>query len=97
MSIKDKVLSEGMKLVSHPSLAPLLQDERLMKLLMTALSVPGRIDELSSEQIANVSRLMGLARQQEVDDLKRAVRAQDTELALLRGRISALESRDNND
>ena len=50
-----------MKLVSHPTVAPLLQDERLMKLFMTALSVPGRLDEVTAEQKANFSRMMGLA------------------------------------
>ncbi len=41
MSLKDKVMSEGMKLASHPAVGPLLQDERVLKLFMTALSVPG--------------------------------------------------------
>ena len=91
MSLKDKVLSEGMKLVSHPSVAPLLQDERLMKLFMTALSVPGRLDELTAEQKANFSRIMGVARQQEVDDLKRTVRALEGELAQLRAQLNELK------
>ena len=91
MSLKDKVLSEGMKLVSHPSVAPLLQDERLMKLFMTALSVPGRLDELTAEQKSNFSRIMGVARQQEVDDLKRTVRALEGELAQLRAQLRELK------
>ncbi len=84
MSLKDKVVTEGMKLATHPALAPLLQDERFMKLVMAALSVPGRLSELSEEQKANVLKLLGAAPQREVDDLKRAVRALEDELSQLR-------------
>ena len=34
---------------------------RVMKLLMTALSVPGRIEELTEEQKANFIKVMGVA------------------------------------
>lgn len=84
MSLKDKVLTEGMRLAQHPAVAPLLQDERLMKLLLAALSVPGRLEELTEEQKANVVKVMGLATQREVADLKRAVRSLEDELARLR-------------
>jgi hypothetical protein len=84
MSIKDKVLSEGMKIATHPAVAPLLRDERLMKLLMQALAVPGRLSDLSEEQRDNFIRVMGLATKQEVEDLKRSVRALEDELSRLR-------------
>jgi hypothetical protein len=84
MSLKDKVVTEGMKLASHPAIAPLLQDERFMKLVMAALSVPGKLTELSEEQKANVLKLLGAAPQREVDDLKRTVRALEDELSQLR-------------
>jgi hypothetical protein len=90
MSIKNRVLEEGMKLVQHPTLAPLLQDERVMKLLMSALAVPGKLEELSEEQKHNVGRFLGLAREQEVADLRRAVRSLEDELARLRSEIEAL-------
>jgi hypothetical protein len=91
MSLKDKVVEEGMKLATHPALAPYLQDERIMKLLMTALSVPGRIEELSEEQRANFIKVMGVAAQQEVKDLKRTVRSLEDQLGELRGEIARLK------
>jgi hypothetical protein len=91
MSLKDKVLTEGMKLATHPAVAPLLQDERLMKLLMTALSVPGRIEEMTEEQKANFVKVMGLATEREVSDLKRTVRALEDELGTLRAQLRKLE------
>ena len=90
MGIKDRVLEEGMKLVQHPTLAPLLQDERVMKLLMSALSVPGKLEELSEEQKQNVGRFLGLAQEKEVADLRRTVRSLEDELARLRGEIEEL-------
>jgi hypothetical protein len=92
MSLKDKVLTEGMKLATHPAVAPLLQDERLMKLLMTALSVPGRIEEMTEEQKANFVKVMGLATEREVSDLKRTVRALEDELGRVRAQLRQLDS-----
>ena len=86
MSIKDKVLTEGMKIATHPAVAPLLRDERLMKLLMQALAVPGRLSDLSEEQRDNFIRVMGLATKQEVEDLKRSVRSLEDEVSRLRSR-----------
>lgn len=87
MSLKDRVMNEGMKLASHPSVAPLLQDERFMKLLMTALSVPGKLEELTEEQKHTFAKKMGLATHQEVVDLQRTVRSLEDELARLRHQL----------
>jgi hypothetical protein len=89
MSIKDRVMNEGMKLASHPAVAPLLQDERFMKLVMTALSVPGKIEELSEEQRHSFAKRMGLATHQEVADLQRTVRALEDEITRLRHLIES--------
>ncbi|MFP6685893.1 MAG: hypothetical protein VB934_14335 [Polyangiaceae bacterium] len=84
MSLKDKVVSETMKLAAHPAVAPILQDERFMKLLLAALSMPGKITELSEEQRLNVIRVLGLATAEEVANLTRTVRSLEDELAELR-------------
>ena len=84
MSLKDRVVSEGMRLASHPAVAPLIQDERFMKLVMAALSVPGKIEELTEEQKQSFAKRMGLATHQEVADLQRTVRALEDEVTRLR-------------
>lgn len=89
MSLKDRVKSEGLRLATHPAIAPLLRDERFMKLVMQALSMPGRIEELTEEQRLNLARRLGLAPQHEVDDLKRAVRSLEDEVARLRQQLAA--------
>ena len=87
MELKDKVVTEGMKLATHPKVAPLLQDERFMRLFMTALSVPGKLSELTEEQRENFVKVMGLAKAQDVADLKRTVRALEDELGRLRAAL----------
>jgi hypothetical protein len=86
MNLKDKVVAEGMKLASNPAVSSLIQDPRFMKLVMAALSVPGKLSELSDEQKAGLLKLLGAAPQREVDDLKRAVRSLEDELSRLRSR-----------
>ena len=94
MAIKDRVMSEGMKLAGHPALAPLLRDPRFMKLLMQALAVPGRLEELTEEQKVNFIKAMGLATQQEVDDLKRTIRSLEDEVTRLRHRVEDAPNQD---
>jgi hypothetical protein len=94
MSLKDKVVQEGMKLATHPTVGPLLQDERVMKLLMTALSVPGKVSELTEEQRQNFVKVMGLATEQEVADLKRTVRSLEEELSRVRRELAELRDGD---
>ena len=88
MSLKDKVMEEGLKLASNPLVAPILQDERFMKLFVSALSVPGRLEQISEEQRDNVIRVFGLATKEEVDNLKRTVRSLEDELARMRSQQS---------
>jgi ubiquinone biosynthesis protein UbiJ len=84
MSLKEKLVSEGMKLATHPNIAKLMQDERFMKLLMTAMSMPGKVSSYTTEQKEAFAKAMGLATADEVRDLKRTVASLERELARLR-------------
>lgn len=86
MSLKDKVMAEGMKLAQSPQVAKLMQDERVMKLVMTAVSVPGKVQSFTTEQKEAFAKAMGLATQDEVKDLKRQIAALEREIADLRRR-----------
>jgi polyhydroxyalkanoate synthesis regulator phasin len=65
MSIKDKLVSVG----------KLMQDERFMRLVVLAMSMPGRVSTFTAEQKERFAKEMGLATQEEVRDLKRQVGA----------------------
>jgi hypothetical protein len=84
MALKDKLVSEGMKLAANPSVAKLMQDERFMRLFMTAMSVPGRVSSFTTEQKESFAKAMGLATADEVRDLKRTVASLEREIAKLR-------------
>ena len=86
MSLKVKVMAEGMKLATNPQVAKLMQDERVMKLVMTAVSVPGKVQSFTTEQKEAFAKTMGLATQDEVKDLKRQIAALEREISDLRSR-----------
>ena len=84
MSIKDKIMSEGMKLATSPTVAKLMQDERFMRLVMQAMAMPGKVQTFTAEQKETFAKAMGLATQDELRDLKRTVASLEDELARLR-------------
>lgn len=86
MSLKDKVMAEGMKLAANPQVAKLMQDERVMKLVMTAVSMPGKVQSYTTEQKEAFAKAMGLATQDEVKDLRRQIAALEREIDDLRSR-----------
>jgi len=90
MSIKDRLVTEGMKLAGNPQVAKLMQDERFMKLVMTAMSVPGRVSTFTTEQKEQFAKTMGLATADEVRDLKRIVTSLEQTVSRLRARIDEL-------
>jgi len=79
-SLKKKLISEGMKLIGDPRVAKLMKDERFTKVLMTMMSVPGRVNEFTTEQMERMAKVMSLATQEEVKDLRRMVRRLEEEL-----------------
>ncbi len=84
MALKDKLITEGMKLAANPNVAKLMHDERLMKVFMTAMSVPGKVSSFTHEQKEAFAKTMGLATADEVRDLKRTVASLEREVARLR-------------
>lgn len=75
MSLKDRLLETGASLAQNPALSRLVQDERFMRLVVTALSVPGRVSTFTAEQKERFAREMGLATHDEVRELQRQVQA----------------------
>ena len=82
-SLKKTLLKQGMKVISDPRVVKLMQDERVMKAVVTAMSVPGKVQSFTTEQVANIAKSMSLATEDEVTDLKRTVRRLEEEIARL--------------
>jgi hypothetical protein len=86
MSLKDRILARGAGLATNPALAGLVQDERFMRLVVLALSVPGRVATFTTEQKERFAKEMGLATSDEVRELKRQVKALQDEVRRLEKR-----------
>jgi uncharacterized protein YbaA (DUF1428 family) len=84
MSLKKSLLEQGMKLLSDPRVAKLMQNEQFMKAMMTAVSMPGKIDGFTKEHAEKFAKRMSLATADEVRDLRRTVRALEDEIAVLK-------------
>jgi uncharacterized protein YlxW (UPF0749 family) len=83
MTLKDRLLERGADLAQNPALSRLVQDERFMKLMVLALSFPGRVASFTSEQKERFAREMGLATHEEVRELQRQVGALQDEVRRL--------------
>jgi hypothetical protein len=79
--IKQSLMQQGMKLMSDPRVVKIMQDERVLKALMQMMSVPGKVQTFTNEQVERLAKAMSLATEDEVKDLKRQVRRLEEEIA----------------
>jgi cell division protein FtsB len=79
-TLKKTLMKQGMKLMSDPRVMKLMQDERVMKAVMAAMSVPGKVQTFTKEQVEAIAKAMALATEAEVKDLKRTVRRLEEEI-----------------
>ena len=52
---KKTLLEQGLKLLSNPRIIKLMQDERVMKTLVAAMSLPGKAQSFAKDQMENES------------------------------------------
>jgi hypothetical protein len=83
MDWKKTLTTQGLKLMSDPRVLQLMQDERFMKLMMSAMSMPGKVQNFTDGQKDSLIDSMGLATRQEVEDLQRTVRALEEQVSAL--------------
>jgi hypothetical protein len=85
-TIKKTLVKQGMKLMSDPRVMKIMQDERVMKALMQMMSVPGKVQTFTNEQVERLAKAMSLATEDEVNDLKRQIRRLEEEVARMEDR-----------
>jgi hypothetical protein len=83
MSLKRDLLERGMKMFGDPRVQKLMQDERVMKAVMQMMSMPGKMQTFTNEQVERLAKAMSLATEDEVRDLRRTVRRLEEEVARL--------------
>jgi hypothetical protein len=82
-SIKKTLMKQGMKLMTDPRVMNLMQDERVMKAVMQMMSMPGKVQTFTNEQVEKLAKAMSLATEDEVKDLKRQIRRLEEEVSRL--------------
>jgi hypothetical protein len=80
-SLKKNLMKQGMKLMTDPRVLKLMQDERVMKAVMQMMSMPGKVQNFTQEQVEKLAKAMSLATEDEVKDLKRTVKRLEEEVA----------------
>jgi len=83
-SFKKTLIQQGMKMMSDPRVIKWMQDERVMKAMMAAMSMPGKAQSFAKDQIEAAAKAMALATEAEVKDLRRTVRKLEDDIAQLR-------------
>ncbi|WP_240488378.1 hypothetical protein [Labilithrix luteola] len=76
-------MKQGLKLMSDPRVMKVMQDERVMKAVMQMMTVPGKVQSFTNEQVEKLAKVMNLATEDEVNDLKRQIRRLEEELSRL--------------
>jgi len=84
MSLKKSLMEQGMKMLADPRVMKLMQNEQFMKAMMTAISMPGKIDGFTKEHAEKFAKRMSLATAEEVRDLKRTIRSLEDQIAELK-------------
>jgi hypothetical protein len=74
MDLKQKLMQEGMKLMSNPNVMKLMQDERVMKAVMGAMQLPAKVSTATEQVGETVAKTLNMATAREVKDLKRTIR-----------------------
>jgi hypothetical protein len=84
MDFKQKLMQEGMKLMSNPKVMKLMQDERVMKAVMGAMALPAKISTATEKAGETVAKTLNLPTAQEVKDLKRTIRKLEEQVETLK-------------
>lgn len=82
-TFKKTLVKQGMKLMGDPRVMKIMQDERVMKAVMQMMSVPGKVQTFTNDQVERLAKAMSLATEDEVTDLKRQIRRLEEEVSRL--------------
>jgi hypothetical protein len=74
----------------------LMQDERVVKAVMAAISVPGKAQSFAREHVETIAKAMALATESEVKDLRRTVRKLEEDLARMKSEREGAPPRKRN-
>ena len=77
-------MKKVLELMADPRVGKYMTDPRVMKAVMAAMSVPGKVSSFTAESVEKIAKAMDLPSSTEVYDLKRQVSRLEGELDALR-------------
>jgi cell division protein FtsB len=77
---KKTLMKQALGVMSDPRVLKMMQDERVMKAVMQVMSVPGKVQTFTQENVEKLAKAMALATEDEVKDLRRTVRRLEDEV-----------------
>ncbi len=78
---KKALMKQAMEVMSDPRVLKMMQDPRVMKAVMQVMSVPGKVQNFTQDNVEKLAKAMALATEDEVKDLKRTVRRLEDEIS----------------
>jgi len=92
MDLKNAALRYGIKLMSDPHVMKFMQDERLMKATMVAMSIPGRLSGAVQEHGDRLAHVLSFATEQEMRNLRRTVRSLEDQIVELKHELEQVRA-----
>jgi hypothetical protein len=80
VDIKDFVTKQGFKLMQDPRISKWMQDERVMKAVMQAMQLRGKVQQSFDEKVDRVAKALNLATKREIRELRRTLRKMEQEM-----------------
>ncbi len=77
---KKTLMKQALGVATDPRVLKVMQDERVMKAVMQVMSVPGKVQTFTQENVEKLAKVMALATEDEVKDLRRTVRRLEEEM-----------------
>lgn len=75
MSLKERVMERGMRLMSDPRVMKLMQNPRVMNVVMRGFQLRGKAQAQIDSTVRTVAKTLKLATREEVSELKRIIRS----------------------
>lgn len=82
---------QGLKLLSDPRVTKAMQDPRVMRGVLRAMELRGKVQEGMDQTVEQLAGQLGLVTKKEVRELKRSMRKLETELKRTKKAAAARE------
>jgi HAMP domain-containing protein len=87
MSLKQKVMERGMKLMSDPRVTKVLSNPKLMNVVMKGFQLRGQAQAAVDTQLKAIARRLRLATRDEVGELKQTIRVLEQSLRQVQSEV----------